>query len=567
MRTFKIDTINKQLILNFDFKDELIIKSLKEVSYNARYNPVLKIWIVPVDIWSKPRIIPFLTEWSFKNNPTNKEEIQKYDYSLEKERAEELEETLNEINFTYKPRNYQVESLGYGIEKGSLINGDAVGIGKTFEAIIYAEYTKSFPCIVVCPASVKYNWAEKWTEIVGPHRTISVIESEVTKKRPRVWDTDVVIINYDILGKKKGKGSTVKFDELLLIKWKMQIYDEAHFMKEESAQRSKVAKMIAKKMVDGIIQMLTGTVTMSKPSELWNLLVILKKDHLIANNWEEYIQKYCNGFKSKFGWECSGATNLLELNQKLRETCYLRREKRDVLAELPLAIKTILKVPITNASEIERASTNLIQYLYETKGEESAEKAMEAEALVSLGVLRKLSIEGKMKAIEQYLRDWKVSKKKLVIFGIHRETLEQLSEKFKSELLAGGVSAIKKQRIIKDWISNDEPFLFANQASAGTGVDGLQSVCSDMLIIELPWRPSDIEQIVARVDRSGQQEPPNINFMLSDDTIDKQMWQMLEEKEIMTSAANQGIDLEKEQSGMKMVLKILLKEINQLKTK
>jgi len=562
--TYRIDTINKQLILDFDFKDELIIKSIKEVSYNARYNPVLKIWIIPVDVWSKPRIIPFLVEWDFKNKPVDNTGIQKYDYSLEKERVEELEETLNEINFTYKPRNYQVESLGYGIEKGSVINGDAVGIGKTFEAIIYAEYTNSFPCLVVCPASVKYNWAEKWAEIVGPHRTISVIESEVTKKRPRIWDTDVVIINYDILGKKKGKGITVKYEELLLIKWKMFIGDEAHYMKEESAQRSKAVRLITKKL-NCIIQLLTGTVTMSKPSELWNLLVILKKEHLIANNWEEYIQRYCNGFKSKFGWECSGATNLLELNQKLREVCYLRREKKDVLAELPLAIQTILKVPITNTSEIKRASENLIQYLHETKGEEAAEKAMGAEALVSLGVLRKLSVEGKMKAIEQYLRDWKVSKEKLVIFGIHREPLEYLSEKFNSKLLAGGVSAIKKQKIIKDWISNDEPFLFANQASAGTGVDGLQTVCSNMLVIELPWRPSDIEQFVARIDRSGQEEPPNINFMLSDETIDKQMWKMLEDKEIMTSAANQGLDLEKEQSGMKMVLKMLLEEINQPK--
>ena len=561
MNTYRIDSVNKQLILIFDFKDKLIADSIKKVSYVARYNPILKVWIIPIDIYSKLRIYPFLKEWNFKHKSEKKDELERFSYSVPKNRMLELVNAIGRKKFTYKPRLYQFEALDYGIEKGSFINGDDVGIGKTFEAIMYAEYTNSFPCLVLSPASVKYNWAEKWSEIVGAERSISVIDSLITKKRPRNWNTDVVIINYDIIGKKQGKGATVNFQELLLIKWKMFIMDEAHFLKEKTSQRAKAAKLITKKS-SAIIQMLTGTATMSRPSELWNLLVILKKDYLIADSWEEFIQRYCNGFKNKYSWECSGATNLLELNRKLRNLCYLRREKRDVLKELPLAIKTILKVSVTNSKDIKRASEDLIQYLYETKGEEAAESAMEAQALVLLGVLRQLAIAGKMKEIEQYLRDWKVGGKKLVIFGIHREFLEDLSKKFNSKLLAGGVSAIKKQQIIKEWISNDEPFLFANQASAGTGVDGLQTVCSNMLVIELPWRPSDIEQIVARVDRSGQQEPPNINFMLSDDTIDKQMWQMLAEKEVMTSAANQGIDIEKEQSGMKMVLKILVEETN-----
>jgi len=561
---YRIDTINRQLVLQFDKADKLIVDDIKAVSYNSRYNPVLEIWIIPVDSWSKDKIFPFLKKWKFKHRPTPQSVFEKYDYSITKERTEELERVLNDKSFTYKPRMYQIEALNYGIEKGNFINGDDVGLGKTFEAIMYAEYTNSWPCLVVCPASVKYNWFLKWLEIVGGDRTISVIESEVTKKRPRIWDTDIVIINYDITGKKQGKGSTAKFPELLLIKWKMFIYDEAHFLKEETSQRSKVARQMTKKS-DAIIQMLTGTATMSKPSELWNLLVILKISHLIANNWEEYIQRYCNGFKDKFGWQFSGATHLLDLNKKLRDVGYLRREKRDVLSELPPVEKIVLETPITNQKEIKEAEENFIEYLYNTKGEEAAESAMGAEGLVKLSVLRQLSIQGKIKSIEQFLRDWKTSGVKLLIFGIHREPLDYLSEKFKSKLLAGGVTAIQKQTIIEEWIKNEEPFLFANISSAGTGIDGLQKVCSNMLVIELPWRPSDLEQLVARIDRSGQEDPSTIRFMLSEDTIDKQMWKMLEEKEIATTAANQGIDIINEKSGMRVVMKMLLENNMKLK--
>lgn len=560
--TYRIDSINKQLVLRFDKNNKPLIDEMKQkVSSSSRYNPILKVWIIPVDIWSKDRIYPFLKKWGFKHKPSPQPVSEKYDYSLTGERTEELERVLDSKNFTYKPRGYQIEALDYGIKKGNFINGDDVGLGKTFEAIMYAEYTNSWPCLVVCPASVKYNWFLKWLEIVGLNRTTSVIESEETKKRPRIWDTDVVIINYDIIGKKQGKGATAKFQELLTTPWKMFIFDEAHFLKEKTSQRSSVSKMITKKS-NSIIQLLTGTATMSKPSELWNLLVILKKDYLIADSWETYIQKYCNGYKDKYGWQFSGATNLLELNKLLRDTCYLRREKRDVLTELPPVTKVVLEMPITNLKDIKEAEENFLEYLYEAKGEEAAESAMGAEGLVKLSVLRRLSIEGKLKAIEQFLKDWKPGGKKLLVFGIHREPLEYLSEKFKSELLAGGVTALKKQEMVSNWVENDEPFLFANISSAGTGIDSLQKVCSNMLVLELPWRVSDLEQLIARIDRSGQTEPSTIRFMLCQDTIDKQMWKMLEEKEIMTTAANQGIDIISEGSGMRTVMKMLISEYN-----
>jgi SWI/SNF-related matrix-associated actin-dependent regulator 1 of chromatin subfamily A len=556
---YRIDTINRQLVLQFDRNNKAIVDGIKKVSFSSRYNPILNVWIIPIDKWSKGLIYPFLKEFSFKHRPTPQSVFEEFDYSLTPERTEELIRVLNDKNFTYKPRQYQIEALDYGIKKGNFINGDDVGLGKTFEAIMYAEYMNAWPCLVICPASVKYNWFIKWLEIVGGQRTISVIESEETKKRPRIWSTDVVIINYDIIGKKQGKGATTKFDELKTIKWEMFIFDEAHFLKEDKSQRSKVARQITKKS-EGIIQMLTGTATMSKPSELWNLLVILKIDHLIANSWETYIQKYCNGHKDKYGWVFSGATSLLELNQTLREIGYLRREKRDVLKELPAITKEVLEIPVTNQRDIDFANENFLEYLWEAKGEEAVESAMGAEGLVKLGALRKLAIDGKIKAIEQYLRDWKPGGKKLLVFGIHREPLEYFAEKFNSKLLAGGVTALKKQGIIEDWIKNDEPFLFANIASAGTGVDGLQAVCSNMLVLELPWRPSDLEQLIARIDRSGQLDPSTVRFMLSLTTIDKQMWKMIEEKEISTVAANQGIDIVSEQSGMRMVMRMLLEE-------
>lgn len=432
--------------------------------------------------------------------------------------------------------------------------------GKTFEAIMYAEVTDSFPCLVITPASVKYNWGEKWGEITKEKRSISIIESKETKKRKNNWNADVVIINYDIIGKKQGKGATVRFQELLDVEWKMNIFDEGHFLKTTKSIRSKAAKKIVGKR-DARIQLLTGTATMNKPIELWNLLCIIKKETLISKHWKQFTMRYCDGHQSLRGWYDGGATNTLELNQKIRENCYIRREKRDVLKDMPPITSQIINIPINNQRSYIHASTDFIGWVKQEFGDEKADKAMEAQALVMLTALRKLVIEGKLKAIEQYLKDWKeVSIEKLLIFGLHREQLDYLSKKFDCKLIAGGVFSKKKQEIVNDFQKNDDLFLFLNQQSGGTGIDGLQNVCSNMIILELPWRPSDLQQVIGRLDRSGQELPVTVTYLLAKDTIDYEMWEMLEEKELITEAVNKGVDVNKIKSGLRIVLEKFLKK-------
>lgn len=559
MGTFYIDDVNKTV--NFEFSyDKEISDILKSSHYNSRWNPEFKQWIVPVDNYSKPIILEVIEAYDFKQIPVPTEEDVNYTYDFSEVNYAYMQGLCDAKNFSYDPRDYQLEALSYALEKGSFINGFPPGAGKTFQSIMYAETTNSFPCLVIVPASVKYNWMEKWLEITSNKTDVAVIESKPTKKRPNNWNADVVVINYDIIGKKQGNGATVRFPELKSIDWKMVIFDEAHMLKNAKSNRSKAAKMIVKDIDK--IQLLTGTAVMSKPSELWNLLLLCKKDHLISKSWKDYVYRYCGAYMGKFGMVTDGATKTMELNRKLRENCYIRKEKSEILSELPKVVKEKINVKVSNLKEIERATLDFISYIRETKGDGSADKAEEAEHLVMLGVMRKLSIEGKLKWIDRYIKDWKESSdEKLLIFGIHKEPLEFLANKYKSKMIVGGVSSKEKQRIVNEWKTNDDMFLFANMASGGTGIDGLQEVCSNMLITELPWRPSDLDQVYGRLDRSGQKNSVTIRFALSNDTVDKEMWSMLEDKQMVALAVNQGIDVRKSKSGMKAVIEKIMNKV------
>ena len=432
----------------------------------------------------------------------------------------------------------------------------AIVTHNTAESIFYTEVTNKLPCLVICPSSVKYNWGDKWKEVANNNkRTISIIETGQNND----WNADIVVINYDIIGKKAGTGATLNFKELLEVDWKMIVCDEAHYLKNKKSQRAIATKKIIDNC-DATIQLLTGTAIKSKPIQIWNLLNLIDKHKLIADDWKHFITRYCGGYRGKFGWVTDGATNMIELNEKLRNNCYIRREKREVRKDLPEVIKQVIQVPISNLSKINKAKSNFINYIKETKGEEAADKAMEAEHLVAINEMRNLSIQGKLKAIEDYIKTWIDSyDKKLLIMGVHKQPLEYLSKKFKSPLISGGVSSRDKQSIVNDWQTNSNKLLFANGDSAGTGTDGLQKCCSNMIVIELPWETSDLEQWVGRIDRTGQDETPNINFLLSFDTIDKEMWEMLESKERVAHAVNKGVDIKKSKSSIKNIVKKFLK--------
>ena len=556
MRTYYIDSVNKTINLIFDYDEELI-KAIKLCDYSARWNSEFKEWRISINSYSRGHISRLVKTHGFAHKAKEIEGEVKVSYAIEGIDRAYFRGMIDSKDFFYKARDYQIDALGYAMDKGSIINGDDVGLGKTFEAILYAEVTNSFPCLVVVPASVKDQWKKEWSKITNHKTTISVIESKPTKKKPNNWDAQVVILNYDILAKKRGTGATYRFDELKDIKWKMGVFDEAHFLKNAKSQRSKIASRIISD--DMRIQLLTGTATMNKPIELWNLLCLIGKQTQIVNDWMQFVTRYCDGHKGKFGWVTSGATNTMELNRRLRETCYVRREKSDVLKDLPDIIKQSIDIPITNLKEYREAEIDLIAFLERTQGSDKADKAREAEHLVALGLLRKMSAKGKIKAVEQYLKDWKESGRKLVVFGIHTEGLEYLAEKFKCPLITGSVNSSKKQQIKEDWIAGDDIFLFGNIQSLGTGVDGLQKVCSDELIYELPWRPSDLTQVMGRVHRSGQKEVPCVTFLIAPETIDTEMWAMLEEKEAITDAVNKGIDVRRGNSGMREVIKKILK--------
>lgn len=518
--------------------DERLVKEIKRF-VGAGYNPENKEWYIPFTL---PTVAP-LQKWLHDNGFVEGMNYYPSKRALEYQEPpviitpEDVAIACKELGFKRMPRPYQCEGIAYMINHGNCINGDDCGLGKTGQTIATLELMDAFPALVITPASVKYNWKKEW-EKWNPTRTVGVVGRK-KKFNENVWQNDVIIINYDILGERGLDKPTAKFKELLKKRWASCVMDEIHFLKSEKALRTKMAKKIVKTVPH--VWGLTGTLTQNKPADLIQPFTIIRRFEDIFGSTKEFKYRYCNAKMTVFGMDCSGFSNLEELHELLRMGGYIRRNKRDVLDELPPMVEQTIDVPISNTREYRKAENNLLEYL-EKIDINKVNSAVNAPHLVMIQTLKQLSIEGKLPFITTYIKEWLEANEgeQLLVFGVHRMPLQQLAEYFKAPLIQGGVSADKKQQIVNEFSNGGHHLLFANIQSAGTGTDGLQDNCSNLVYIELPDKSTELEQANARLERMGQRNSINITYLLSPDTIDADIKEMVADKGMITGLVNKG---------------------------
>lgn len=496
------------------------------------------------------------------------EEILK-DIEVAREKAEEdkkVEEqamvlkSLMEMNFEVNNVKhvegqdlYPYQRIGVAFfvnNKGRAILADSMGTGKTRQSLSYLAHDGIKKSLVICPASMKYAWeneAKKWTYL-KPY-----VVSGKTKPEDLFNDSNIIIINYDIIKKFFKELSAIDFEALVL--------DECHYCKSNKAQRTKLVKLLAERIPKRIL--LSGTPLLSRPNELFNGLNMM--DPAVWNNYYNYASRYCGAYHDERGWNDKGATNIEELQKRISRY-FLRRTKDQILPDLPK--KRFINVPIVlpdeYQSEYNLALNSFRDFLSHTKNKDSeqVERSMQAEALVKLGYLRQITTAGKVKSAEELIEDIIESGEKVVVFSCYNEPLEILHEKFKKEsvLLIGSVSNEQRQWMVDEFqISPDKKVFFGGIKSAGVGIT--LTAATNVVFIDFSWVPADHAQAQDRIHRIGSTaESIAIYQLYANGTIDQMMSEILEKKQQIFDQLIEGKEVDKQKSLIPELLKMLKEE-------
>jgi len=216
----------------------------------------------------------------------------------------------------------------------------------------------------------------------------------------------------------------------------------------------------------------------------------------------------------------------------LKKTVMIRRLKKDVLPELPPKNRMVITVDLDNRKEYNKAASDIIAYIEDTKGAEAADKAEKAQGLVTIETLKQLAIKGKISACIEWIEQYLENNNKLVVGCVHTNIVEQLVEHFgKIAVCIYGSTPLKKRHENVTAFQEDPNIrlLIGNVKAAGVGLTltAANATCT----IEFEWKPATHSQFEDRVHRIGQESDSVFAYYLvAQNTIEEDIAALLDEK-------------------------------------
>ena len=491
---------------------------------------------------------------------------------------------------------YQEEAVKFLTAHSKAILASAMGSGKTFSAIVAALHGGYKHILIIAPASVKKTW-EKELSLLVPKDDITIVNGSE-------WvDARFTIINYDILKnfykipKQKihvkelnvnDKGDVVteikekeivsrshniinnamSDSQLFQSHFDLIIIDEAHRLSNTSSGRYKIISDFVKRAKPNGVFELTGTPITNRPINFFNLLKII--DCPLANDWEYYVTRYCDG-KSFYKknernahtalylkkvkknswydltpaekdtlngilekkchkiWKTDGSSNLDEL-QELLKPFYLRRMKE----EFGNMVSKTVKVLHYNLTPEQREDYNSVWVEYRDSKLENVSSFEDGIKTIEETEKYKKITEGVL------LRQWlahemltntiSLVKKciklghKVVVFCSFDDEINTLKEEFGDIAVKhnGKMTTKYKDKSVESFQNNPDIKVFiGNINSAGVG---LTLTASDVAVFNsFSWVSGDNLQAEDRIHRLNQTKDCTVYYQVFTDTFYEEM--------------------------------------------
>lgn len=477
---------------------------------------------------------------------------------------------------------YQRAGIAYSRLKGTqnLLIADEPGLGKTIQAVGACNaVSDARRILIIAPASLKINWQrefQKWdTKGLRVDRVSGGASHHWPEDTPES-PAEVVIINFDLVEQ--------HYAQLTRRTWDALIIDEAHALKSSDAKRTKLILGAEKKKeqqsMPGIPAtrkvFLTGTPILNRPAEIWPLAHALDPDFF--RDKYQFERRYCDGKKTDYGWNARGASNLKELQRELRARIMVRRQKSQVLKDLPPKTRQLIELDHPTFARANghfaklEQSAQTIKDCFAKRDALSARidatpatdtdalaryaeqvRQLEREARVAFFQMSEVRKETALMKVPQVMDLIKTTldNGKLILFCHHAEVVEAytdaLNQHFKKQ--AGKHGTPKTIATVTGKTPNDQRQLEADRfqedpdcqvfigtiQAAGTGLT--LTSASAVLFAELDWVPGNMNQAEDRAHRIGQLDHVLIYHAVVEGTLDALMVRRLIEKQAVIDSA------------------------------
>jgi superfamily II DNA or RNA helicase len=426
---------------------------------------------------------------------------------------------------------YQREGALFAAQAGRAIIADEMGLGKTIQAIAAAEILARHcgveRVLVICPASLKYQWNREIERFSG--RSPLVVEG-MTHARRLLYEKPegfFKIVNYDVVHR----------DLAAIAAWRPElvILDEAQRIKNWQTRAAKTVKQIESRYAI----VLTGTPLENRIEELHSIVEFVDRFRLgplfaFKAAHEEYEPE---------STKVIGYKNLQQINRTL-SPILIRRTKSEVLKQLPPRMDKNFFVPMTsqqwvphdeNRDIVVRIVAKWRRYKFLTEADQLRLRialqymrmACDSTYLVDHETKHGAKVDELCRLLEEVFED---PGAKVVIFSQWVRMNELVAEMLEDRRwgfvhLHGGVPSKQRSELTRALLEEPDCRVFLSSDAGGVGLN-LQSA-STVVNMDLPWNPAVLEQRIGRVHRLGQGRAVRVVNFISEGTIEHGMLSLL----------------------------------------
>jgi non-specific serine/threonine protein kinase len=557
-RKLKDGTIKKKGIgIKSPYSQKELCKKVKN-QFGGKWNAKKEMWVYPLEL----DVVKYAKEvWKQNDYNIGMSDLLQDWYEQEKQKKEQIISEKNkddisvaELDTELAETLYDYQRIGTNfltVSEGAIL-ADDMGLGKTIQSLAAIDCLDAENILVVCPASLKLNWANEIEKWLGDWTYSVVAGNKEDRIEALQKEADFYITNYASIRQKSRakvdrewtKVNNPIFKMLHKQDWDVMIFDEAHRIKNRKSQQTKAAYRLVKKAEK--VYHLTGTPIMNSPDEIWSLLHSL--DRQKYSSFWNFVFRYCNVYDNGFGKDIGGVKNPKEFREMLKPYM-LRRMKEQVIEDMPeLTIKQqwielegqqrkyyqqMRKRMVTEFSNMEKVTASIII----TKIMRLKQIAVSPELLAE-GDYKSAKIDALMDIIEG------AGEQKVVVFTQFQKAAELVKlllrdKGIKSGILHGGIDEEDRQKAIDSFQNNKDTKVFiATIKAGGVGINLTEG--SIAVFLDKDWTPANNNQAIDRLHRIGQESNVTVIELLAKDTIEEYIEGMLEKKQEMFDSVVDG---------------------------
>lgn len=426
----------------------------------------------------------------------------------------------------YQRFGYQWMKLMNHYHFGAIL-ADDMGLGKTLQVIALLESEKGKgTSIVITPSSLLLNWKDeidKFTQNLNVLCIMGGVEKRA-KRIKQIGEYDVVITSYDYIRRDVDQYGEFEFHYIVL--------DEAQYIKNQKTMNAHAVKALHGRHKLA----LTGTPIENSLAELWSIFDFLMPDYLYP--YAYFMQEYEKPIVKEHDEEKQSKL------KKLVEPFILRRNKKDVLQELPDKVEHTLSIAFDEEEE-KLYLANLMQVSKELQEKLHTGAMDQIQILAMLTRLRQICCEprllyenvatpsSKLKACMELCLSLRESGQRVLLFSSFTTVLDLLEQElykyhFSYLKLTGKTSKEDRRFMVKQFQEGVADVFLISLKAGGTGLN--LTAAQAVIHFDPWWNVSAQNQATDRAYRIGQEKNVQVFKLIMQDSIEEKIQRLQQRK-------------------------------------